>query len=101
MSTHEPTPSTSDATDAKSAKSAKSAESRTVLCLASYYKGNHFLEQCKREGWKVVLVTLESLLKKPWVRESIDEVFALPTFTDRRSVVNAITYLAALRAGRR
>ncbi len=68
----------------------------TILCVASFYKGNDFIDQCKREGCKVLLLTLESLLSKPWVRGSIDEVFALPEgtpMTDRRAVVNAVSYL--------
>ena len=50
------------------------ARGRSILCLASYFKGNQFLEQCKREGCHVVLLTLEPILNKPWVRESIVEV---------------------------
>jgi hypothetical protein len=68
----------------------------TILCVASYFKGNDFIDQCKREGCKVLLLTLESLLGKPWVRESIDEVFALPQgtqMTDRKAVINAVSYL--------
>jgi hypothetical protein len=71
--------------------------SKTILCIASYYKGNEFLDQCKREGWKVVLLTHESLLPKPWVRQSIDEIYAVPSFADRRAVLNTVSYLARTR----
>ena len=74
-----------------------SPPAKTILCLASYYKGNEFLAACKRAGHHVVLLTLESLLGRSWARESIDEVFALPTLTDRRAVVNAVSYLARTR----
>jgi biotin carboxylase len=70
---------------------------KTILCVASFFKGNHFLDQCKKEGFKVVLLTAEALLQKPWVRESIDEVFAVPSFADRATVLNAVTYLARTR----
>jgi biotin carboxylase len=70
---------------------------RTILCLASYFKGNAFLEQCKKEGCHVILVTLEPLLGKPWAREFIDEVFAVHSLTDWRTVVNAVSYLARTR----
>lgn len=73
------------------------ARGRSILCLASYFKGNQFLEQCKREGCHVVLLTLEPILNKPWVRESIDEVFAMNSFADRRAVVNTVSYLARTR----
>lgn len=71
--------------------------SRLILCVASFFKGNDFLDQCKREGWKVVLLTHESILSKPWVRESIDEVWAVASFADRRAVLNAVCYLARSR----
>src|SRR5271170_7302397 len=74
-----------------------SAKGRVILCLASYFKGNAFLEQCKKEGCHVVLVTLEPLLGKPWAREYIDEIFAVPSLTDRRTVVNSVSYLARTR----
>jgi biotin carboxylase len=70
---------------------------RVILCLASYFKGNAFLEQCKKEGCHVILVTLEPLLGKPWAREFIDEVFAVHSLTDQRTVVNSISYLARTR----
>ena len=71
--------------------------SKQILCVASFFKGNDFLDQCKREGWKVVLLTHESLLSKPWVRESIDEVFGIPSFADRPNVLNAVGFLARTR----
>jgi len=68
----------------------------TILCVASYFKGNDFIDQCKKEGCRVLLLTLESLLGKPWVRSSIDEVYALPQgtpMTDRRQLINSVAYL--------
>jgi biotin carboxylase len=67
------------------------------LAIASYFKGNAFLEQCKKAGCHVILVTLEPLLDKPWAREHIDEVFALHSLSDRRAVINSISYLARTR----
>jgi hypothetical protein len=66
----------------------------TILCVASYFKGNPFLEQCKKEGAKVLLLTHEALLGKPWAREFCDEVFAVKNLYDRAAVVNAVSYLA-------
>lgn len=73
------------------------AEKRTILCLASYFKGNRFLQRCKKEGWHVMLLTNEKLLGEPWARDSIDEVFALPNFKDWRAVINAVCYLLRSR----
>ncbi len=69
----------------------------TILCISSYYKGNRFLETCKEAGWKVILVTRESLLGEPWNRQACDEVFALPTLFERDMVIRGITYLARSR----
>ncbi len=69
----------------------------TILCIASFFKGNRFLARCKQDGWNVVLMTAESLMHEPWARESIDEIFAMPTFTDRKAVLNAVAYLARTR----
>lgn len=76
-------------------------EGATILCISSYFKGNPFLEQCKREGWRVVLLTVETLLAKPWAREHIDEVFAVPSLYDRQVVVNVVSFLARTRDIRR
>ena len=73
------------------------SKGRTLLALASYFKGNDFLEQCKREGCHVILLTLEPLLGKPWARDYIDEIFAVHSLTDRRTVVNSISFLARTR----
>src|SRR3954451_22508929 len=69
----------------------------TILCVSSFYKGNRFLQQAKREGVKTVLLTLESLKDEPWARESIDELFMMPSFTNRQDVINAVSYLARTR----
>ena len=69
----------------------------TIVCVSSYFKGNDFLKQAKEQGWKVVLLTLESLLGYAWDRSNIDEIFGMPDLSDRRSVVNAVSYLARTR----
>jgi hypothetical protein len=71
--------------------------SLTFLCLASYFKGNRFLEQCKADGHRVYLLTIESLLREPWARHACDDVFAVPNFHDRRGLINAVAYLMRSR----
>ena len=73
------------------------AKGRVILAVASYFKGNALLEQCKKEGCHVILLTLEPLLSKPWAREYVDEVFAVHSLTDRRTVINSVSYLARTR----
>lgn len=76
-------------------------DNATILCISSYFKGNPFLEQCKRQGYRVILLTVEALLGKPWVRDHIDEVFAVPSLFDRQTVVNVVSFLARTRDIRR
>jgi len=73
------------------------ADRPTILCLASYHKGQRFLSRCRRDGWHVVLLTIESLLQEDWPRGDIDEVFALPSSSDRTALLKAIGYLARTR----
>jgi hypothetical protein len=73
----------------------------TILCVASFFKGERFLERCHQEGARALLLTAENCLGEAWPRASIDEVFALPNFQDRRLIVNAVTYLARTRPFRR
>jgi biotin carboxylase len=49
-----------------------------IICLASYFKGNEFLRECKRQGCRVHLITREKALKEEWARESLDELVAVP-----------------------
>ena len=69
----------------------------TILALASYFKGNRFLERCKQEGCTTYLLTIESALKEPWARQACDDVFAVNNFHDRRALVNAVAYLMRTR----
>ena len=73
----------------------------TILCLASYEKGQEFLRECKRQGAHVVLLTSESLKDKAdWPQEAIDEIFYMPDVDnkwDRTHTLHAVAYLARTR----
>jgi|SRR5579883_39259 len=69
----------------------------TFLCLASYFKGNRFLERLKAEGCTVYLLTVEPALSEPWARHACDDVFAVRNFTDHRALINAVAYLMRSR----
>jgi biotin carboxylase len=68
--------------------------SQTVLCIASFFKGNEFLRECKRRGWGVVLLTRAKLCGEDWARESIDELVALPGDGDTQGYLDAATHVA-------
>lgn len=67
---------------------------QTILCITSYEKGQEFMRQCKRNGWRVLLLTVEKLNSAAWPRESLDDVYFMPDLTNRRQVINAVSFLA-------
>ena len=72
--------------------------SNTILCIASYEKGHEFLRQCKREGWRVILLTSKSLQDKAhWPMESIDEIFYIQDVKhlwDMKDVIYGVSYMS-------
>jgi biotin carboxylase len=47
----------------------------SILCIASYHKGQAFLREAKRQGAHVYLVTSESLRDADWPRDSLDDIY--------------------------
>ena len=47
----------------------------TLLCIATYRKGDEFLRECRRQGCRVLLLTEEKLRDADWPREAIDAFF--------------------------
>ena len=72
------------------------AESRpvTVLCLCTYEKGQEFMRECKRQGCRVLLVTMEALRDADWPRQSLDDIFYLPQGYKREDLVKGVSYIA-------
>ena len=66
----------------------------TFLCIASYFKGEKFIRECKRMGCRVILLTRDKLLDVGWPREAIDEVHAMPDLQNREHVINGVSFLA-------
>jgi biotin carboxylase len=50
----------------------------TVLCIATYLKGEEFLRECRRLGCRVLLLTADTLADAPWPRDSIDALHTIP-----------------------
>jgi biotin carboxylase len=68
-----------------------------VLCIATYFKGETFLEACHRLGHRVYLLTAEDLKDEPWPREHIEDIFYLPGDEDswrREDLIAGVSYLA-------
>jgi biotin carboxylase len=49
----------------------------TILCIATYRKGDEFLRECHRQGCRVLLLTEEKLRDADWPRDSIDAFYYL------------------------
>ncbi|MFQ3639163.1 MAG: ATP-grasp domain-containing protein [Chloracidobacterium sp.] len=69
----------------------------TMLCLASYEKGAEFMREVKRQGWRVYLVTSESIQNADWPRESLDDIFLMPDDNKKwrlNDVILGVSFLA-------
>ncbi|HEY6906280.1 MAG TPA: ATPase, partial [Ignavibacteriaceae bacterium] len=72
-------------------------ETFTILCIASFEKGQEFMRQCKREGARVILLTSKSLEDADWPKESIDEIYYIPDVNkvwDMKNVIYGVSALA-------
>jgi hypothetical protein len=47
----------------------------TLLCIATYRKGDDFLRECRRQGCRVLLLTEEKLGDADWPRDAIDAFY--------------------------
>lgn len=71
----------------------------TILCLASYFKGGAFIEECKRLGCRTILITSQDLEHEAWPREAIDEFFVMPfvNLFKQPDITYVVSYLARTR----
>ncbi len=65
----------------------------TILCLASYFKGGRFLEECKAQGCYTILLTREDLRDEAWPHQAIDEFLLMPTLLKQPDITYAVSYL--------
>jgi biotin carboxylase len=72
----------------------------TILCLASYFKGGLFLEECRQQGCRTILVTTQKTEHEDWPRHAIDEFFMLPfpNLARQPDITYSIAYLMRERA---
>jgi len=66
----------------------------TFLCISTYEKGQEFMRECKRHGCRVLLLTAETLREAAWPRESLDNIFYIPSNLPLTEIVNAVSYVA-------
>jgi biotin carboxylase len=69
----------------------------TLLCLASYEKGHGFLQQAKKQGCRVFLLTSLSLQHKAqWPLESLDDIFYMPDQENEWNLQDALLAVSHL-----
>ncbi|MCC6454619.1 MAG: ATP-grasp domain-containing protein [Caldilineaceae bacterium] len=72
--------------------------SPTILCLASYFKGSLFLEECHRQGCHVIVITEQKLSEEAWPRAVIDEFYLMPDLAQQPDITHAVSFLARTRS---
>ena len=65
----------------------------TVLCLASFFKGNRFFQRLHEEGCYVILITSDKFKNEDWAREYISEFHSVSSFEDRTGLINGVAWL--------
>jgi len=69
----------------------------TFLCIASYYKGNRFMQGLKQCGARVILLTSKRHEDKAWPRESLDEIYYMNSdernHWEMQDVIKGLAYL--------
>jgi biotin carboxylase len=69
----------------------------TILCLASYEKGQAFMREASRQGCHVYLLTSKSLEHVDWGREHLKDIFYIPDVNkewNKHDVLMGVSYLA-------
>ena len=69
----------------------------TILCIATYEKGQEFIRECKQQGCTVLLLTVDTLKDAAWPREAIDETFYIPRDIGRDDLLKGVSHLARSR----
>ncbi|WP_224244315.1 ATP-grasp domain-containing protein [Hyalangium gracile] len=66
---------------------------QTVLCLASFFKGNRFFQRLHEEGCYVILITSDRFKDEDWARQYIHEFHSVASFEDRTALLNGVAWL--------
>ena len=66
----------------------------TLLCIATYHKGDEFLRECDRHDCRVLLLTEEKLREADWPREAIDALYYIRRGMPQDDVRKGAAYLS-------
>lgn len=68
--------------------------SLTILCIATYRKGDDFLRECRRQGCRVLLLTEEQLRDSDWPRDAVDAFYYLKRDMPQDDIRKGAAHLA-------
>ena len=68
-----------------------------IVCIASFFKGNEFFDECHERDWRVTLVTCEKLLDAAWSWTSLSEVKTVRDGATTEDYIRAVTNVAGAR----
>jgi len=71
-----------------------------ILCLASYFKGNDFIRECKREGAAVTLITRDKMAHEDWAGESLEGIVTVSDKAEIEDFLHAASEVARQRKPR-
>jgi len=66
----------------------------TLLCIATYRKGDEFLKECRRQGCRVLLLTEEKLRDSDWPRDAIDAFYYVRRDMPQEDIRKGAAFLA-------
>ena len=69
----------------------------TILCIATYCKGEPFLRECRQQGATSVLLTVDSLAGADWPRDAIDEIQTIARDASDAAIKQAVDAIARRR----
>ena len=65
-----------------------------LVCIASEFKGNEFLEEAQNAGWQVTLVTRKKLLDAAWAWTAINDAKTVEDDAQPGDYIRAVTNIA-------
>lgn len=66
-----------------------------IVCIASEFKGNEFIEEAQQAGWHVTLLTREDLKDSNWSWTSLNEMVTVPKEAREEEYLQAVVAHAA------
>ncbi len=68
-----------------------------IVCIASEFKGNEFLESAQESGWHVTLLTRDDLKDSNWAWTSVNEIRTVPKESREEEYLREVVSIAGSR----